>query len=66
MPFQETKEGATNFCPHTADNTICDKCLGKNEEIEFLLSILYKYLRIAGIKPKDALLEVQRSRNKLL
>lgn len=31
MPFQKTKEGQTNFCPHTADNTICDKCLWKKE-----------------------------------
>lgn len=38
----------------------------QQEEIEFLLSIFYKYLRSLGTSPKDASLQVQRSRNKLL
>lgn len=31
--FKESQEGSTNYCNHTtADNEICDKCLGKKEQ----------------------------------
>lgn len=33
MPFKDTFEGQTFSCTHTDDNSICDKCLGK-EKIE--------------------------------
>lgn len=68
MPFKDSQEGRTHSCTHRQDGEVCDKCLGKNkeEEIEFLLLVLYRYLRCLGVKPKDASLQVQRSRNKLL
>jgi len=34
----------------------------KKQEIEYLLDVLYKYLRSICTKPKDALLEVERVR----
>ena len=39
MPFKDLPEGTTHSCTHTTDNSICEKCLGKDmtnnhEEIE--------------------------------
>ena len=31
MTFTDTEEGTTRFCTHTTDNSICDKCLGREE-----------------------------------
>jgi hypothetical protein len=37
-----------------------------NNEKEFLLNILYKYLRSTGTTPKNAVAQVEISRNKLI